>query len=465
MVNAAAAHAATQHAGMARTCPSQGSLQALHFHRLVHGSPLCPPSFPWQRNREPRRWPKLEYGSYRPYRRVPGVGAQGLPGVPPGVPSNLLSGAGGFSPGGLLNLAQAAQVGQNPGFAPFQAPTPAIQAQMAHERLLKDASERLGPSSERLSQLQSPPLDPRGLSSLMAAPGFQSPGYADLDSMLAENLLKQRHHLEQLHLQKMQQQQLQLHHLMQQQQILQSQMQLPQMHQMQHMPQMMPTAPRRDGRPDRHEQREHRKDRDLEGEESGGAGLTHGQSMSNLFFRFEKSSPSKRQKEKQTTVMLRNLPVGYSRDMLVALMNRNGFESCFDFVYIPINFRTQAMFGYAFVNFVDELQALRAREVFEGFTNWGVQTDKVCEVSWSDMHQGLLAHVNRYRSSPVMHESVPDEYKPAVYSQGKRAAWAARACWRCQGKAFQQPRNGIWPRDIPCDPFFPKSISNAWVLV
>lgn len=297
-----------------------------------------------------------------------------------------------------MNLAQAAQVGQNPGFAPFQAPTPAIQAQMAHERLLKDASERLGPSSERLSQLQSPPLDPRGLSSLMAAPGFQSPGYADLDSMLAENLLKQRHHLEQLHLQKMQQQQLQLHHLMQQQQILQSQMQLPQMHQMQHMPQMMPTAPRRDGRPDRHEQREHRK---------------------------EKSSPSKRQKEKQTTVMLRNLPVGYSRDMLVALMNRNGFESCFDFVYIPINFRTQAMFGYAFVNFVDELQALRAREVFEGFTNWGVQTDKVCEVSWSDMHQGLLAHVNRYRSSPVMHESVPDEYKPAVYSQGKRVAFPA----------------------------------------
>lgn len=30
------------------------------------------------------------------------------------------------------------------------------------------------------------------------------------------------------------------------------------------------------------------------------------------------------------------------------------------------------MFGYAFVNFVDELQALRAREVFEGVKqpNW-----------------------------------------------------------------------------------------------
>ncbi|CAJ1357493.1 unnamed protein product [Effrenium voratum] len=141
--------------------------------------------------------------------------------------------------------------------------------------------------------------------------------------------------------------------------------------------------------------------------------------------RKEKSSPKRGQKERLTTVMLRNLPAGYSRDMLVELMNRNGFRACFDFVYIPINFRTQAMFGYAFVNFIDEAQAMRAREVFEGFRNWGVLTDKVCEVSWSDMHQGLLAHVNRYRSSPVMHESVPDEYKPAVYSQGKRVPFPA----------------------------------------
>ncbi|CAE6911999.1 mei2 [Symbiodinium sp. CCMP2592] len=132
-----------------------------------------------------------------------------------------------------------------------------------------------------------------------------------------------------------------------------------------------------------------------------------------------------RVQERQTTVMLRNLPQGYSRDMLVELMNRNGFHACFDFVYIPINFRSQAMFGYAFVNFVDEAQALRARDAFEGFTNWGVETDKICEVSWSDMHQGLMAHVNRYRSSPVMHESVPDEYKPAVYSQGRRVPFPA----------------------------------------
>jgi len=34
------------------------------------------------------------------------------------------------------------------------------------------------------------------------------------------------------------------------------------------------------------------------------------------------------------------------------------------------------------------------------------------------MHQGLPAHIDRYRNSPVMHESVEDEYKPAVFSPG-----------------------------------------------
>jgi phosphatidylglycerophosphate synthase len=35
-------------------------------------------------------------------------------------------------------------------------------------------------------------------------------------------------------------------------------------------------------------------------------------------------------------------------------------------------------------------------------------------------HKGLGAHIERYRNSPVMHESVPDEYKPAMYTRGVR---------------------------------------------
>ena len=33
-------------------------------------------------------------------------------------------------------------------------------------------------------------------------------------------------------------------------------------------------------------------------------------------------------------------------------------------------------------------------------------------MNWSHPYQGLDAHIERYRNSPVMHEDVPDEYKP-----------------------------------------------------
>lgn len=124
--------------------------------------------------------------------------------------------------------------------------------------------------------------------------------------------------------------------------------------------------------------------------------------------------------EKRSTVMLRNLPVGFSRDMLTDLFDRHGFSRCYDFVYMPINFRTQVTFGYAFVNLTSEQYAKRIKEVFEGFADWGLRSDRVCEVTWSDMHQGLPMHIERYRNSPVMHESVPDEYKPAFYVDGIR---------------------------------------------
>merc|ERR1740121_2467791 len=85
-----------------------------------------------------------------------------------------------------------------------------------------------------------------------------------------------------------------------------------------------------------------------------------------------------------------------------------------------MNFRTKASFGYAFVNIVTPEHAYRFCEQFQGFSRWGVPTDKVCDVSWSNIHQGLAAHIERYRNSPVMHESVPDEYKPVMYVRGVR---------------------------------------------
>jgi len=123
----------------------------------------------------------------------------------------------------------------------------------------------------------------------------------------------------------------------------------------------------------------------------------------------------------QTTVMLRNLPEGYTRDVLMDLLDKEGYAGLYDFLYMPMNFRTKAAFGYAFVNIVSPGEACRFFEQFNGFTRWGVQTDKICDASWSQIHQGLAVHIERYRNSPVMHESVPDQYKPAIFMNGFRA--------------------------------------------
>lgn len=124
-----------------------------------------------------------------------------------------------------------------------------------------------------------------------------------------------------------------------------------------------------------------------------------------------------------TTVMIRNLPVGLSRSILMDLMDTQGFAGRYDFAYLPVHFDTLIGLSHAFVNMVTPADAERLREHMEGFTNWPVPSDAVCHVVWNDKHQGLAALAERYRNSPVMHESVPDECKPAIIINGRRVAF------------------------------------------
>lgn len=127
--------------------------------------------------------------------------------------------------------------------------------------------------------------------------------------------------------------------------------------------------------------------------------------------------------EECTTVMLRNLPNNYTRQMLMAMLDNEGFEGKYNFLYLPIDFQSRACLGYAFVNLVDPSYVPHFWEKFSGYSKWVLPSKKVCGVSWSGPHQGLEAHVERYRNSPVMHESVPDEYKPVILQNGLRVAF------------------------------------------
>lgn len=138
----------------------------------------------------------------------------------------------------------------------------------------------------------------------------------------------------------------------------------------------------------------------------------------------------------ETTVMLRHLPLQFNRTMLLHLMDSRGFTGLYDFVYMPIDFQHHTALGYAFVDLTCHEVAVHFRETFGGFSEWCVPSKKRCTTNWSDKDQGFEANVERYRSSPLLHDSVPDEYRPALFKDGCRIPFP------CPTKRIKPPRQG-----------------------
>merc|ERR1711870_134328 len=109
------------------------------------------------------------------------------------------------------------------------------------------------------------------------------------------------------------------------------------------------------------------------------------------------------------------MPNNYTRDILFKLLDSEGFAGKYDFVYLPIDFRTHSALGYGFVNLVSPEDAQQLLDHLNGFSKWLTPSRKACSVSWSHPHQGLESHIARYRNSPLMHKVVPDEYRPVLF--------------------------------------------------
>merc|ERR1712146_77970 len=100
-----------------------------------------------------------------------------------------------------------------------------------------------------------------------------------------------------------------------------------------------------------------------------------------------------------------------------------GFFGRYDFVYLPIDFKRHKNLGYALVNMLSPVDAIKFAKYFEGFSSWSTQSSNAVSVEWCSPQQGLQAHIDRYRNSPVMHESVPEEWRPLLLSHGVPVAF------------------------------------------
>lgn len=125
----------------------------------------------------------------------------------------------------------------------------------------------------------------------------------------------------------------------------------------------------------------------------------------------------------RTSMILKNLPTACTRTDLVELLDHQGFNGTYDFVYIPSAFDepgAQPNFGYAFINFINTAVGEQFKTAIDGFDGWTMSNNGAAEVDWSRGMQGLDAHVERYINSPVMHFAVDDMHKPAMFKNGQR---------------------------------------------
>merc|ERR1712187_330113 len=128
-------------------------------------------------------------------------------------------------------------------------------------------------------------------------------------------------------------------------------------------------------------------------------------------------SCAKPEADGRSTVMLRNLPSFFTRDMLVELLDSVGCVGTYDFVHLPLDMSRLSCLGFGFVNFTTHGGALHFFKVAQGFQGWQRQSNKILDVSWSNPLQGLAAQVQRYRNSNIMHPSVPEQCQPMLFGK------------------------------------------------
>mmetsp|Transcript_40137 Transcript_40137/g.92234 ORF Transcript_40137/g.92234 Transcript_40137/m.92234 type:complete len:583 (-) Transcript_40137:102-1850(-) len=126
----------------------------------------------------------------------------------------------------------------------------------------------------------------------------------------------------------------------------------------------------------------------------------------------------------RATVLIKNIPKTAVWVCFVRYLDELGFAGKYDFVYLPRDFTHGVGLGYALVAMtsVDNGDTLMQR--LEGSSEWvDADSEGVLRTSWSEPQRTVSEHVDRYRNSPVMHESLPAEHKPVLFQDGKQVAF------------------------------------------
>jgi len=117
----------------------------------------------------------------------------------------------------------------------------------------------------------------------------------------------------------------------------------------------------------------------------------------------------------QTTLMIRNVPVLYTREMLLQEWPN---EATYDFLYLPYSCSMQRNLSYAFVNFTSELAATAFMQQWQKKRLAHYTSHKPLNISFADV-QGRDSNLWQLKKKRVKRIKI-NQCQPMIFENGHR---------------------------------------------
>jgi len=137
-----------------------------------------------------------------------------------------------------------------------------------------------------------------------------------------------------------------------------------------------------------------------------------------------------------TTLMLQNIPTRFTQRSLLRKVNRAGFLRQYDFFYLPLDKRSRANRGFAFVNFLSPGRAKRFVKSFDGRTLEHSGVAKTVRVKLAKL-QGIDMLTQRFRDQqedghgPIFFDLPAGRRGNVANSQDTAEAFPRVICSKC----------------------------------
>ena len=103
--------------------------------------------------------------------------------------------------------------------------------------------------------------------------------------------------------------------------------------------------------------------------------------------------------DKRTTIMIKNIPNKFNKDLLLSIINQN-FKGTYDLFILPTDINKYKNFGYAFINFTSSYYIPYFYYMFNGKMWSSTNSKKICELTYSKV-QGKTNLLGHYPSKIV----------------------------------------------------------------